>query len=598
MNAQSAEDHPSDATPARGIPAVAEALGYVGGALAAAAAIALLVASWPALGMVGHVGIGAVLAAAGLGAGFALAHAESAAVQRLARFLLFAGVAGVGVAVGFAVRDPLYARFAETAADLTARSDAAEWGWFAGALGVALSGGAVWLRERSALQHLAFGAGVAAASLLVLPLVPVEGPDWGAGAVLVVVALAWGALTLRGLLEPRIVGLVLATLGVLGGIELMAITEPYPLVWALWLGVVVAAALIWAGSHAEEPAVLGIATVGLMVLSGQLIAEYMGFGVGTAIALIAVGFALLGVGVRLTLRAVPGDPQRRRVAREVASYLGIGLAMGGAGILMADAWDELGVAGRVIVPLVGAAVAYACAYLLRGEETSSARRVSQTLLAIGVLSAAIAGAMVAKPVAEDILGTPGPQGAPSENWTMLVGSLAGTLFGAATWWFRKGALTQIALGVAVFVDFIAVLGFLEGEPPLVMAVVMALVGTVWVVLGALEHLVPARTAIAVGSMLTLQGLMWMLNSSQESFAAFAGLGIAYGVADIAASIYFKRGTLLGFGAVMVVLFSTTLLMETFGDQASAPVLMLTLGVVLIAVAVAVARIAPRIRRSH
>ena len=76
-------------------------------------------------------------------------------------------------------------------------ADAAEWGWFAGAVGVALAGGLVWARTHSLLQHVVLAAGVAGAFLLALPLVPFDGPAWGAGAVLVAVALVWGG-TLAG----------------------------------------------------------------------------------------------------------------------------------------------------------------------------------------------------------------------------------------------------------------------------------------------------------------------------------------------------------------------------------------------------------------
>jgi hypothetical protein len=586
---------PDEDLPPKGIPAVAEALGYIGGALALAAVIALLSTFWSQLGLVGHVGIGVALAVAGLVGGFAIGRVEGAAAERLSQFLLLAGVAGVGVAVGFAVRDLVFTYSRSGAASSALRSNAAEWGWFAGAAAVAVSGGLVWWRKRTVLQHLAFGAGVAATALLVLPLVPIDGPDWGAGATLIAVALVWGALALGDLIPPRTEGLVLSALGIVGGIEMMALVGTPSPRWPIWLGAAACAALIWAGSKIEQIGVLGIGTVGLMVFSGQLVGEYLGFGAGTAIALIAVGFVLLGIGVRFTLRQTPETSQNRRVATEVAGYLGVALAMGGAGILMAKYWDELGVSGHILVPLVGAAVAYTCALLLGRSESGTARRLSQTLLAIGVLSAGITGAMVAQPIVQNVA-RPADEGA----WTMLAGGLVAAVVGGATWLSRKGSLTQVAFMGGIFVSVISVLNFpgvQDTAPDGVFGIALIVIGVMWVAFGAAERIVPARTALVLGCVVTIQGLQ-MLMSGGQGFNAWAGfVGIGFGIAAIVASIYLKRAILLGFGAVAIIMFSMATVMEVFGGRSSAPILLLVMGVVFIAVAVVAAKVAPRIRRT-
>lgn len=589
----------------KGIPPVAEALGYIGGALALSAVVALLIRFWSQMGIVGHVGIGVVLAAAGLGGGFALRRNEGDAAQRLAHFLLFAGVAGVGATVGFAVHDVLLTYFPTSALYRVARTDASEWGWFAGAFAVAVSGGLVWWRERSILQHLAFGAGVAASSLLALPLVPIDGPEWGAGATLIAVSVVWGALSLRDLLPPRTEGLVLSALGILGGVEMMVLTTTPNLVWPLWLGAAVAAVLIWAGSRIEEMGVLGIGTVGLMIFAGQLVGEYVGFGAGTAIALIAVGFVSLGVSVRATLRQTPETARNRRVAAEVAGYLGVALALGGAGILLVDSWDELGVAGRIIVPAVGTAVAYACGLLLGRSEAGAARRLSQTLLGIGVLSAGITAAMVAEPITESLLGRmPEGAGAP---WPMLAGSAVATLVGGITWWLRKGSITQVAFMGGIVMVVIAALNFnaaldvlVPGATPIpewIIAAVLVALGTVWVVLGAAERIPPVRTALVMGCLACYQGLQMMAQGNEGLRLWAALLGIAYGVVAIIASIRLKRAILLGFGALAVMTFTVATVVERFARSGGAPIALLVTGVVFIGLAVFVAKVAPRMRRS-
>lgn len=584
----------------RGIPAVAEAFGYVGGALALAALAALLVSFWEPIGMAGHVGIGLVLAVAGFGGGLILSRHEGDAVGRLSHFLLATGVAGVGFATGFAVRDVLAGYFSATVSTAVA----ADWGYFAGALAIAIAGGAVWWRERTVLQHLVFGIGVAAAALLALPLIPVTGYEWGAGAVLVTVALVWGALTWLGRIPPRTAGLALSALGIVGGLEIMATAVEPMLMWPLWVGVAACAALIWAGSRFDEPGVLGIATVALMVFAGQLIAEYLGFGAGTAMALIAFGFVLLAACVRMTLRSGEETPKSRRVTGEVLGYLGVALAMGGAGILLQEAWDELGTGGRIAVPMVGAIAAYGSAWLLDRSRTTTARRLSQTLYAIGVLSTAIAGAMIARPFIEARLADVARGPEYSGIWTGLAGAACGTVAGGITWRLRQGSLTQIAFVLAVVALVISGINFAELSEQAGMGItgfggLLVLLGTAWTGLGAAELAKPARTALSLGGAVTFMGLQMLVRGDTGEFYLWGGLlGVAFGVAFIAGSIYLKRAITLGFGAVYVIMFSLMTVMEAFGGRVAAPVLLLVMGVVFIVVAVVVARAASHMKQER
>ncbi len=579
--------------PPKGIPPVAEALGYVGGALALSAVIALLATFWPQLGIFGHFAMSATLAVVGLVGGFMLRRNPGSAAQRLSQFLLLAGVVGVGAVLGFATRDVLV-----SPAGL-GRSSAAQWGWFAGALGVAVSGGLVWARTRTLLQHVVFAIGVGATALLALPLVPFNGPEWGAGLVLMVVSLTWGALSLLELLPPHPAGLVLSAAGIVAGAEMMALAGP-TLFWALWLGAAVCVAVVALGSVWQEYAVLGIGAVGLTAFCGQLIGEYVGFGAGTAMALIVLGFIILGFAIRLAVRMPDDASTNRRVTAEVGGYLGIALAMGGAGVLVAQTWEQLGTAGRIAVPLVGALVAYAAAFSLDRTRTSMARRLEQVLLAIGVLSTAITAAMVARPIAEQALGTAGRTGDAVTNWAVLTGAAVTTLVGGIVWYLRKGSLTQIAFFSGVFGLVITGINFTGPDqivPTWVFGALLAVIGLVWTALGAAERLLPVRTALSVGCLATFMGLQMMVRSD-SGFHVWAGvLAIAVGIGGIAASIYLKRGILLGFGAVTVIVFTLMTVMTAFEGTVGAPILLLIVGVVFIAVAVVAARAIPRIRRT-
>ncbi|HET6351728.1 MAG TPA: hypothetical protein VFG89_06350 [Coriobacteriia bacterium] len=579
----------------KGLPPLAEATGYIGAALVLAAIVTLIAMFWQQLGIAGHIGVGLAVAVAGLGGGLALERIETDSARRLSQFLLLAGTVGAGFAIGFGVRDPLFASLSASATLRVASETAAEWGWFAGAAGVAVAGAVFYLRHHTVLQHLIFGIGVAAAALLALPLVPTGGPDWGVGATLVLVGLAWGALSLAGRLEPRVEGLVLSALGIAGGIQIMAMVGDKLIEWPMWLGAIASAGLIWAGSRLEEMPVLGIGTVSLMVFAGELVGEYLGFGVGTGIALIAVGFMALGAGIRLIRTEPDAASRNRKIVSEVAGYLGVGLAMGGAGILFAQAWNELGVIGRILVPLAGALAGYAGAWIVEKSESGQARRLSQVLYFIAVLSSGIMAAMIARPFIQTVVA--GVEA--SSTWAFIAGSAFAVLAGGVTWWLRKGSLTQIGFLASVIVLIISVgvqtrMG--EAYPSWVLGMTMVAVGTLWVILGVRQLMTPARTAIAAGCYACLQGLQMSVAGGTDFQVWAAVVAIAFSIGEVILSIYTKRAILLGFGAVGTVLFSVATVMEVFGEHVAAPILLLAVGVVFIGAAVTVARLLPRFRQ--
>lgn len=583
------------------IPAVAEVFGYVGGALALAAVAALVGMFWVQLGVYGRVGIAAALAVAGLVGGFLLDRVDEPAARRLAQFLLFAGVAGVGAAVGFAVQHIAINALSPPMRISVAAAKAAEWAWFSGALAVAISGGLVWWRRSSWLQHLAFGVGVAATSLLVLPLLPVEGPDWGAGAVLVLVSMAWGALALSDLIPPRVEGLALATLGIVGGIEMMAVMpQPAP-AWPLWLGAAACIALVVAGSRMKELAVLGVAAAGLAAFSGQLVAEYLGFGIVAALGLIVVGFGLVANSVRLARSPGAESAPSRDAIAEISGYLGTAFALGGAGILLIEYWEDLGVAGRIIVPLVASAFAYACALMHEKAGHGWAHRLSQVLFFVGVLSVGFTAAMIARPFTEDILGPPLANGYDlAGGWAGLAGTLVAVPTAVVTWWRYKGAPTQLAFIFSVIGVVVAAMATVPPDniQTWMPATALLVIGVTWVSLGLAKMLLPSNTAIAAGSLAAVQALQMLQMNDQGGgvlWAAWLGIGLC--VAAIVVSVVLKRGVLLGFGAYGLVMLTITTLQVMFAGRIAVPVLLLMMGVVFIAVAVAVVLILPRIRHT-
>ena len=250
----------------------------------------------------------------------------------------------------------------------------------------------------------------------------------------------------------------MAAAGIFGGLELIAVPGETPYVWALWLGAIACLGLVVLGSVIKEYVVLSIAALGLTAFVAQLVGEYLGFGVVTSAALVLVGFTLLGTSVWL-LRRSADDPKRSRpVVAEVAGYAGVAFAIGGAGMLLGEFWDELGTVGRIALPFVGSAYAYTCAVLVERAKTGSARRLSQLLFAIGAITAAAMVAMVARPIIEGGQPAGRMDAGVVESRTAFVGAIAGVIAGGVTWWFRKGVATQLVFIGATFMTVFTAVG--------------------------------------------------------------------------------------------------------------------------------------------
>ena len=530
--------------------------------------------------------------------GALIGRVRGAAAHRLSECLLVVGTAGAAVAAGFFIQDFALNQLSPPMLLGTARSKANEWAWFAGFAVVALSGGLLWWRQHTVIRHLIFGAGVALAVLLSLPLMPIDGPDWGAGLTLAFVGLVWGALGLRDLIPPQDAALTLAPLGILGGIEMMAISANKGPVWAMWLGLAVSIALVALGSQLRKVQVLGISAAGIALFAFQLLDHYVGNSMVMPVALIVGGFVLLGVGAWLLLREVPAEKKAQKVVAELAGYVGTGLAVAGGGMLVGEFGDELGVAGRIVVPAVGAVAGYAVGLVLDRRESGSARRLSQVLLGIGAIAIGFTAAMVAKPFADSYFPSARVvQFDYAASWTLLAGTVGATIAGALTWWFKRGSITQIVFGSAVFALIAAANGLRPMSPPAIAGAATFIVGLAWLGLGIAGRMKPERTAIAFGSLEVLFGLQMMMRGPMgEPYTWVMILAILVAIAMVVASILLKQGILLGFGAVGVVLFTFTWIMESFAGQIGAPIALLIAGVIFIAMAVVVAVFLPRMRK--
>jgi hypothetical protein len=274
---------------------IAEAVGYVGAALAVGALGLLLGEVWPDLATGGRLALVGVLTVLLLGSGLALRHTERGPIRRLTSVLLTGGVVGVGWLAYVVTTDLVDWREAQVALGIGVAT-----------LVVALP---LYLLRPRPLPQLTLLASVLLVTLSALSL-PVLAPDpvWY-GLTAAAVGVAWLLLGMGGWLRPRVlaetVGGAIAVLGMQSGA-----VEQRTLM--LSLGVALAAGLVALAIARDRVHHLAVGAAGLFLLVPQLVFELFGDAIGAPATLLVIGLllVLLAVGIGRARREV--EPPGRR----------------------------------------------------------------------------------------------------------------------------------------------------------------------------------------------------------------------------------------------------------------------------------------------
>ncbi|MFO7778873.1 MAG: hypothetical protein R6V28_11005 [Nitriliruptoraceae bacterium] len=277
---------------------IAEAIGYVGAALALGAISLLLGQLWADLLVGGRLALVGVLTVAVFGAGLGLRGSSQPAMQRLTSVLLTATVAGVGWFVGVVADDVL-----------ELRSDAT--GVTVGAAMLVVAA-ALYLWRGGALLQLATLGSVlltAGTSLSLSSLTPE--PVWY-GVSFAAIGVAWFLLAAGGWLPPRALGEITGALAAFGGVQIAASDGPTILVLAV--GIVAAGGLVWLAVQGDQLRHLVVGALALFVLAPQLVFELFGDAIGGPATLLLIGLllVLLAVGLGRARREVVDDDSAPR----------------------------------------------------------------------------------------------------------------------------------------------------------------------------------------------------------------------------------------------------------------------------------------------
>ncbi|MFP4148747.1 MAG: hypothetical protein ACLFV0_04590 [Nitriliruptoraceae bacterium] len=277
---------------------LAEAIGYVGAALALGAIGLLLGELWRDLLVGGRLALVAVLTLAVFGAGVAVRDADSGAMARLSRVLFTATVAGVGWFASVVGDDVLSLPF-DQAGLLVAVS-------------LLAAAASLYRWQGGFLLQLATLAALVATAVALLGLSPLSPEPIWYGASVAAVGLAWFLLAAGGWLSPRVVGEVAGAVVALIGTQAAAFDDAR--IAALVVGLVGAAVLVWLAVRQDALHHLVVGATALFVLAPQLVFEVFGDAIGAPATLLLVGLllVLLAVGLgRARREVVPDRPTDR-----------------------------------------------------------------------------------------------------------------------------------------------------------------------------------------------------------------------------------------------------------------------------------------------
>ncbi|RAS70090.1 putative membrane protein DUF2157 [Lentzea atacamensis] len=269
--------------------------------------------------------------------------------------------------------------------------------------------------------------------------------------------------------------------------------------------------------------------------------------------------------VRDALEETGAPPRVADRVTELAAYVGGGLVLGGAALLLGLSWEDMsrltrvGVLGAATVLLLVAAVAVGGRSVR--AVTDVRRRVVSTLFSLAVVTAAFTA------------------GTAVSSREFVVGATTGFVVAVAAYLLVPTALACLTLAAAAIATVIAWTTEYAADVPLVIGVALFALGLIGALLSLVDVLRPVPLALAVSAATALFGAQQPLGSNAwVAYALTAGLAAAC----FAAYLGVHSTVLLVAGVVATTIVVPEVVWDLTDGAVGGGVLLLVAGAVLLA----------------
>jgi hypothetical protein len=279
---------PPDGGEVTGVSAAVEAVGYLGGAMAVAAAFFFMSGVIPDLSEAGQVGLAGLLTVVFFVAG-ALVRKSSAPGRRLKSVLWAASVLGTATTAGLLATGLFDAEAAAVA--------------FSASASALVIAGITWMLNKSALGNVILLLAIIASATSLIAVINDNTHSSFYGLAVWAIGVAWTILSWAGYTPPSRPGMVVGSAAALVGAQMTA-TEPYR-PQGLTLAVITVILILVSGARLGRIGLLITGAIGVVVFSVQVAQELFG---GSELA---VAVALVVVAALLVIGAVAASRRRK-----------------------------------------------------------------------------------------------------------------------------------------------------------------------------------------------------------------------------------------------------------------------------------------------
>ena len=260
---------------------------------------------------------------------------------------------------------------------------------------------------------------------------------------------------------------------------------------------------------------------------------------------------------------------------EPLAYLGVALVAVAFILFGIQVWDQVAPLGRVVAAALVAVFLLVAGGLLRRSVEPPARRAASFALALSLVGVAATVGLLLADVVEA-----------SDTTTALLTTGLTALAAGAIYAAVREALQQVGLAVATASFVVAVPSVLEWGDGLVIPLLLAALGLLWLALTRAGLVTPPTVGWVIGSVLTLAvGLA----SADGGAAVWAAIGVAVALGLVALATALDSRWVLGVAVVGLLVWIPTTVTLLFEGSVAVPIAILVTGVVTLGVVVLAVR---------